>query len=59
MLGIIFSLIAALAALSFAFHCDDKGRRAHSEWRNSAHHRSEQRPAFTEEADAKDRRNAT
>jgi len=33
MLGIIVSLLAALAALSFAFHPDDKQKYADSEWR--------------------------
>jgi hypothetical protein len=45
MLGIVFSLLAVLAALSLAFCPDDKPRRADSEWRASSHRLSKQIPA--------------
>ncbi len=54
MLGIIVSLFAALAALSFAFNSDDKKRNADSEWRGLTHRISKQLPVCIGKSDTKD-----
>ena len=57
MLGIIVSLLATLAALSFAFHSDDKQRYAESERRST--YRLSGQPAFRGETGARDKNDPT
>ncbi len=53
MLGIIVSLFAALAALSFAFHSNDQGRDADSELRCLTHRIPKQLPVSAGENDSR------
>jgi len=60
MLGIIVSLVAMLAVLSFAFHSDDKRKQANSKWHNSTYRLSTRFPVHTGGTGAaQDTRNGT